>query len=99
MAGDGKGGTKMSFTMTLFPPIGSDTAEFGYTANIEDGVVPPRGHLGAPGQPAGEPDVQDRRRLLPGRLRHRRGTRRRLRPRSTPTCSSSATAPATCSPA
>ena len=40
MAGDGKGGTKMSFTMTLFPPIGSDTAEFGYSANITDGVVP-----------------------------------------------------------
>jgi putative membrane protein len=40
MAGDGKGGTKLSFTMTLFPPIGSDTAEFGYTADIADGVVP-----------------------------------------------------------
>ena len=40
MAGDGKGGTKLSFTMTLFPPIGSDTAEFGYTAQISDGVVP-----------------------------------------------------------
>ncbi|HET6652580.1 MAG TPA: hypothetical protein VFH10_08060, partial [Nocardioides sp.] len=40
IAGDGKGGTKLSFTMTLFPPIGSDTAEFGYTANISDGVVP-----------------------------------------------------------
>ena len=40
MAGDGKGGTKLSFTMTLFPPIGSDTAEFGYTAQITDGVIP-----------------------------------------------------------
>ena len=40
MAGDGKGGTKLSFTMTLFPPIGSDTAEFGYTADVVDGVVP-----------------------------------------------------------
>ncbi|WP_325119830.1 hypothetical protein [Nocardioides sp.] len=40
MAGDGKGGTKLSFTMTLFPPVGSDTAEFGYTADIVDGVVP-----------------------------------------------------------
>ncbi|HET7195638.1 MAG TPA: hypothetical protein VFI99_11685, partial [Nocardioides sp.] len=40
MAGDGEGGTKLSFTMTLFPPIGSDTAEFGYTADITDGVVP-----------------------------------------------------------
>lgn len=40
MAGDGKGGTKLSFTMTLVPPIGSDTATFGYTARIRDGVVP-----------------------------------------------------------
>jgi putative membrane protein len=40
IAGDGKGGTKLSFTMTLFPPIGSDTVEFGYTATIKDGVVP-----------------------------------------------------------
>jgi putative membrane protein len=40
IAGDGKGGTKLSFTMTLFPPIGSDTVEFGYTATINDGVVP-----------------------------------------------------------
>ncbi|KRF16052.1 hypothetical protein [Nocardioides sp. Soil796] len=40
MAGDGRGGTKMSFTMTLVPPIGTDTATFGYTAKIEDGVVP-----------------------------------------------------------
>ncbi|GAB6984660.1 hypothetical protein [Nocardioides pyridinolyticus] len=40
LAGDGKGGTKLSFTMTLFPPIGSTTAVFGYTADIADGVVP-----------------------------------------------------------
>jgi putative membrane protein len=40
IAGDGKGGTQLSFTMTLFPPIGSTTADFGYTARITDGVVP-----------------------------------------------------------
>ncbi|MGN8244497.1 hypothetical protein ACTHAM_001400 [Cellulomonas soli] len=40
IAGDGRGGTKLSFTMTLFPPIGSDTAEFGYTATIQGGKVP-----------------------------------------------------------
>ncbi|TNM43243.1 hypothetical protein FHP29_05965 [Nocardioides albidus] len=40
MAGDGRGGMKLSFTMTLFPPIGSTKAEFGYTAKIKDGVVP-----------------------------------------------------------
>jgi len=40
MGGDGKGGTKLSFTMTLIPPIGPATASFGYSADIEDGVVP-----------------------------------------------------------
>lgn len=40
MAGDGKGGTRLSFTMTLFPPLGSDEVSFGYTANVTDGVVP-----------------------------------------------------------
>ncbi len=40
MAGDGKGGRKLSYTMTLFPPIGSTTSTFGYTADITDGVVP-----------------------------------------------------------
>lgn len=39
-AGDGRGGTQLSFTMTLFPPIGSDRATFGYTAKVENGVVP-----------------------------------------------------------
>lgn len=40
MAGDGQGGTKLSFTMTLFPPLGSDEVSFGYTANVTDGIVP-----------------------------------------------------------
>ena len=40
LAGDGQGGTKVSFTMTLFPPVGSNSATFGYTADVRDGVVP-----------------------------------------------------------
>lgn len=40
IAGDGHGGTKMTFTMTLFGPIGSPRAEFGYAAKVTDGVVP-----------------------------------------------------------
>ncbi len=40
MAGDGRGGTKMSFTMTLFGPIGKPEATFGYEARITDGVIP-----------------------------------------------------------
>ncbi|KQY24547.1 hypothetical protein ASD16_03180 [Cellulomonas sp. Root485] len=40
IAGDGRGGTRMQFQMTLFPPIGSPTAEFGYTAQVSHAVVP-----------------------------------------------------------
>jgi putative membrane protein len=40
IAGDGKGGTKLSFTMTLFPPLGSDQMEFSYQAQVSDAVVP-----------------------------------------------------------
>jgi putative membrane protein len=39
-AGDGEGGTKLSFTMTLLAPVGSDTAELSYTADVVDAVVP-----------------------------------------------------------
>lgn len=40
IAGDGRGGTRLQFQMTLFPPIGSATAEFGYTATVRHAVVP-----------------------------------------------------------
>jgi len=39
-AGDGRGGTQLSFTMTLIPPIGSATAEIGYKAQVKDAVIP-----------------------------------------------------------
>lgn len=39
-AGDGKGGTKLSFTVTLFPPVGAATAEFGWAAEVRDAVIP-----------------------------------------------------------
>lgn len=55
MAGDGQGGTKLSFTMTLFPPVGSDTATFGYTAKIEDGVVPSAAITALPVNPLESP--------------------------------------------
>jgi len=40
MAGDGRGQTKMSFTMTLFGPIGSTISEFGYSATVTGGLIP-----------------------------------------------------------
>lgn len=39
-AGDGRGGTKLSFTLTLFPPIGAPETTVGWTARVRDGVVP-----------------------------------------------------------
>jgi X-X-X-Leu-X-X-Gly heptad repeat protein len=39
-AGDGKGGTRLSFTVTLFPPVGAASAEFGWSADVKDAVIP-----------------------------------------------------------
>ncbi len=58
IAGDGRGGTKLSFTMTLFPPIGSDTAEFGYKARIRDGVVPAASISALPVNPLESPSFK-----------------------------------------
>ncbi|WP_426566948.1 hypothetical protein ACPPVT_10595 [Angustibacter sp. McL0619] len=55
MAGDGHGGTLLSFTMTLFAPIGSETAEFGYKARIKDGVVPTASVSALPVDPLASP--------------------------------------------
>ena len=40
MSADGRGGTRMTFTMTLLPPIGSTVAKIGYTAKVSDAVIP-----------------------------------------------------------
>ena len=40
-AGDGKGGTQMSFNLTLIPPLGDPVAEFGFAASVTNAVVPP----------------------------------------------------------
>jgi putative membrane protein len=58
MAGDGRGGTKLSFTMTLFGPIGSATAEFGYTARIKHGQVPPASISALPVSPLESPSFK-----------------------------------------
>ena len=51
IAGDGHGGTRMTFQMTLFPPIGSPSAEFGYTAQVSGAVVPPASVTALPVSP------------------------------------------------
>jgi putative membrane protein len=58
MAGDGRGGTKLSFTMTLFGPIGSATSEFGYTARIKDGQVPAASISALPVSPLDSPSFK-----------------------------------------
>lgn len=40
IAGDGKGATKLSFTMTLFPPLGSNEMQFSYQAQVSDAILP-----------------------------------------------------------
>ncbi len=58
VAGDGRGGTKLSFTMTLFPPIGSDTIEFGYAAQVKDAELPPASISVVPVQPLQSPSFK-----------------------------------------
>ncbi len=40
VAADGRGGTKVQWSLTLLPPLSSPTATFGYTADIVDGSIP-----------------------------------------------------------
>lgn len=55
MGGDGHGGTQMEYLLTLFPPIGSDTVSFGYSAHLIDGVVPPVSFTAVPVDPLTNP--------------------------------------------
>jgi putative membrane protein len=55
MGGDGHGGTQMEYLLTLFPPIGSDTVSFGYTAHLTDGLVPPVSFTAVPVDPLTNP--------------------------------------------
>jgi putative membrane protein len=55
MAGNGEGGTLLSYNMTLFPPIGKTTATFEYSADITDGVVPRVEVSALPVDPLGSP--------------------------------------------
>lgn len=58
IAGDGRGGTRMSFTMTLFGPIGAPEATFGYEADIADGVVPKASISALPVSPLDSPSFK-----------------------------------------
>ncbi|MGN6754539.1 MAG: hypothetical protein ACTHJJ_18520, partial [Intrasporangium sp.] len=58
IAGDGRGGTKLTFTMTLFGPIGAPEASFGYSAQIADGVVPKASVSALPVSPLDSPSFK-----------------------------------------
>jgi putative membrane protein len=58
VAGDGRGGTKLTFTMTLFGPIGTPTATFGYSADIVDGTLPKASVSALPVSPLESPSFK-----------------------------------------
>lgn len=58
IAGDGRGGTKLSFTMTLFPPIGATSAEFGWSAQVRDAALPPATITAVPVSPLESPSFR-----------------------------------------
>ncbi|GAA1942387.1 hypothetical protein [Nocardioides marmoribigeumensis] len=58
MAGDGEGGTKLSYTMTLLAPLGSDTATFGYTAKVVDAIAPDASVSALPVNPLESPSFK-----------------------------------------
>lgn len=57
-AGDGRGGTSLTFTMTLIPPIGKNFADFGYTAHVTDGVIPKASISALPVNPLQSPSFK-----------------------------------------
>jgi putative membrane protein len=58
-AGDGKGGTKLSWTMTLLAPLGSDTVELGYSAKVVDAVSPDASVSALPVNPLDNPTLSN----------------------------------------
>ncbi|MEW1953715.1 hypothetical protein [Terrabacter sp. NPDC080008] len=58
VAGDGHGGTKLTYTMTLFGPIGTPTATFGYSADIVDGTLPKANVSALPVSPLESPSFK-----------------------------------------
>lgn len=40
VVGDGRGNTVVNWSLLLFPPLGEESAEVGYTAQVRDAVVP-----------------------------------------------------------
>jgi putative membrane protein len=58
-AGDGKGGTKLSYTMTLLAPLAEDTVELGYSAEVVDAVAPDASVSALPVNPLDNPTLSN----------------------------------------
>ncbi len=59
MAGDGEGGTRLSWTMTLLAPLGADTVQLGYTAQVDDAVAPDASISALPVNPLDNPTLSN----------------------------------------
>lgn len=55
VAADGRGATKVQWSLTLLPPLSSPTATFGYTADIANGQLPEANLSVIPVQPNDNP--------------------------------------------
>jgi putative membrane protein len=57
-AGDGRGGTLLTWTMVLFDPIGETTQTFGWKGHVEDAVVAPVTIQVIPVPPSKKPELK-----------------------------------------
>ena len=57
VAGDGRGGSLLTYTMVLFSPIGDPVQNFGYQARVRDAQLPAAKVQIVPVDPAGKPEL------------------------------------------
>jgi putative membrane protein len=58
IAGDGRGGSLLTWTMVLFAPIGETEQEFGWTARIVNGIAPKASVQIVPVPPKRKPELK-----------------------------------------
>jgi putative membrane protein len=58
VAGDGRGGLRLLWSMLLFEPIGQTVQEFGWKATIDGGELPAAELQATPVQPKAKPELQ-----------------------------------------
>jgi putative membrane protein len=60
LAGDGRGGTKLTWSMVLFEPVGSATQEFGWKAHLNKGGLPAATLTAMPVPPNRKPEFNEK---------------------------------------